>query len=173
MNNNFERCFSIVIMKEGGYSNNPYDSGGETMFGITKETARRNGYLGKMKDLTLDFAKKIYKKDYWDSIKLDSINNFDIQLEMFDTAVNCGLKNAVKNFQKSFNIAVALDNTNKLIVDGVIGNNTINALNTFKKQDRLVMFANAYQVKYYLEITEANPKNSTFIYGWLKNRIKI
>jgi lysozyme family protein len=45
-----------VIEREKGYANNPNDVGGETMWGITIATARRNEYTGAMRDLTRDQA---------------------------------------------------------------------------------------------------------------------
>ena len=42
----FQQIFDRVIGHEGGYANDPRDTGGETNWGITKRTARENGYLG-------------------------------------------------------------------------------------------------------------------------------
>jgi lysozyme family protein len=42
----FDREFEKLIDVEGGYTNNPDDSGGETMWGVTIAVARRNGYTG-------------------------------------------------------------------------------------------------------------------------------
>jgi lysozyme family protein len=166
----FEKCFENTVMLEGGYSDHPYDSGGKTKYGITESVAKSNGYLGDMKDLTLEFAKKIYKKDYWDANRLDELNNFDIKAEIFDTGVNCGIKTAAKFMQKAYNL---LSTSNFIAVDGIVGKETIKALNNFLKQNRIVTVANAYQIKYYLEITEANSKNKAFIFGWLDKRGKL
>jgi lysozyme family protein len=50
--------------REGGYSNNPNDSGGETMWGVTDRVARANGYAGPMKDMPREVAKNIYFASY-------------------------------------------------------------------------------------------------------------
>lgn len=167
---NFEKCFEKLILIEGGYVNDSYDSGGETKYGITKNTARKNGYMGSMKDLPLSVAKDVYKKNYWDINKLDEINNENIQEEIFDTGVNCGTSTAIKFIQKAFNI---LSPGSPLTIDGKIGKNTLNAINNYKYPNRLLKLANAYQVKHYLEITEKNEKNEKFIFGWLDNRVKV
>lgn len=167
---NFEKCFEKLILIEGGYVNDSFDSGGETKYGITKNTARKNGYMGNMKDLPLSFAKEIYKKSYWDINKLDEIKDEKIQEEIFDTGVNCGTSTAIKFIQKAFNI---LSPGSPLIVDGKIGRHTLNAINNYKYPNRLFKIANAYQAKYYLEIAENNPKNEKFVYGWLKQRVTI
>ena len=59
----FENAFSRVLGFEGGYSDDPDDRGGKTRFGITEATAAKHGYTGHMEDITLNFAKHIYKKD--------------------------------------------------------------------------------------------------------------
>ena len=53
-----------VIGREGRYSNNPADTGGETMWGITIAVARANGYNGPMKAMPRDVAKSIYMNKY-------------------------------------------------------------------------------------------------------------
>ena len=54
-----------TILREGGFSDNPYDTGGKTMYGITKRTARNFGYTGNIKDLSLEKAIDIYDKGFW------------------------------------------------------------------------------------------------------------
>lgn len=157
-------------MLEGGYSDHPCDTGGKTKYGITEATARKHGYKGEMRELSLSLAKDIYKKDYWNVNRLDEIKDPDIQGELFDTGVNCGTKTALKFIQKAYNLLVE---GNFLAVDGIIGQATIRALNSYSKPERIVGTANAYQAKYYLEITEGNAKNKAFIWGWLNKRVKI
>ena len=53
-----------VIGREGRYSNNPADRGGETMWGITAAVARANGYAGAMRDMPRETAKDIYHRRY-------------------------------------------------------------------------------------------------------------
>mgnify|MGYP002715655281 FL=1 len=59
---NFDKAFDILMVHEGGYSNNPRDPGGETMWGITSQVARKHGYMGPMRDLPLTEAKRIAKQ---------------------------------------------------------------------------------------------------------------
>lgn len=40
---NFEDAFRALIGSEGGYSFNPHDPGGETMWGVTARVARSAG----------------------------------------------------------------------------------------------------------------------------------
>ena len=63
---NFDKIFNDIILIEGGYSNHPDDRGGKTMYGITEAVARDAGYDGDMRGLSLDFAKKVYKENYFE-----------------------------------------------------------------------------------------------------------
>ena len=56
----FDTEFQRVVLIEGGYSDNPLDSGGKTKYGITEAVARAYGYTGEMRDLPLSVARAIY-----------------------------------------------------------------------------------------------------------------
>lgn len=86
---NFDDAFDLLIGNEGGDVNDPKDTGGETMWGVTKTVARANGYTGDMKDLSKDTAKAIYRKNYWDA-HLDFLP-FSLAFNIFDMAVNSGV----------------------------------------------------------------------------------
>ena len=70
----FEKIFNYLIYVEGGYTDDKYDKGGKTKYGIIEVEARKYGYKGLMKDLTLEFAKEIYFKKYFIKNKLDKID---------------------------------------------------------------------------------------------------
>lgn len=110
----FDRAFEKLLKHEGGYSDNKYDSGGKTMFGITEQVARANGYQGQMKDFPLSVAKSIYKKQYWDAVRADEIPQ-KLRYGLFDAAVNSGPSQAVKWLQQALN----------LVPDGIIGIKTL------------------------------------------------
>ncbi|MFX4427878.1 glycosyl hydrolase 108 family protein, partial [Acinetobacter baumannii] len=82
-----------LIKREGGYVNDPLDSGQATKFGITQAVARSYGYQGEMTDLSLEIAREIYKKQYWLEPRFDQVNLISPTTaeELFDTGVNCGI----------------------------------------------------------------------------------
>lgn len=102
---------------EGGYSNHPYDSGLATKYGITEAVAKANGFSGDMRDLTLDFAKSIYQKSYWDACKCDLMPD-EIKYALFDAAVNSGVGQASKWLQSAVGVKA----------DGAIGPMTLHAV---------------------------------------------
>ena len=82
---NFDRAFAIVVGIEGGYVNDPKDPGGETKYGISK----RQYPNIDIKNLSLQQARDIYQRDYWNTHGLDSLE-YGKALLVFDTAVNGG-----------------------------------------------------------------------------------
>lgn len=86
---NFDRAFQFLIGEEGGYVNDPKDPGGETKYGISKRAYPSED----IKSLTLDRAKHLYKRDYWDRIDGDN-RPWNEALCMFDCAVNMGVTRA-------------------------------------------------------------------------------
>lgn len=137
---NFDQAFDRLIGHEGGYANHPDDPGGETMWGVTIATARANGYAGLMRDMPRDVAKAIYRAQYWDKVKADSMP-FPIAFQVFDAAVNHGTGQAAKLLQRA---AGAAD-------DGVIGPKTLAAVSATATAALLLRF-NAEREQFYTDL---------------------
>lgn len=95
MKANFDIAFAGLLKNEGGYSNNPADPGGETMYGITKRVALKHGYNGPMRDLPLELAKSIAKLEYWDPVSGDDLPD-QLDFQVFDASYNSGPERAEK-----------------------------------------------------------------------------
>lgn len=179
MTNLKDETISRIIDVEGGYVDDPSDSGGETNYGITLSVARANGYSGSMRDLPKSKAYEIYSKKYWDSVKGDqlvSLSN-DIAAEVVDTAVNAGVYRASEFLQRLLNVMNKNQKLyNDLVVDGNIGPATISALAVYlEARDENVFLdgLNCLQGAFYIELAERRQKDEKFIYGWLKNRVSL
>lgn len=109
----FDRAFELVVGHEGGYVNDPRDPGGETKFGISKHAYPQEDIKG----MTLDRAKGIYKKDFWEKLRCESMPRA-VAFTVFDAGVNCGLSHAAEWLQKVVGVTV----------DGVIGPRTLEAV---------------------------------------------
>lgn len=178
----FQRAFRHTVGIEGGYSNDPADPGGATKYGITEAVARASGYQGDMRDLPLEFAEGVYKAKYWDLIHLDLVAavSTSIAMELFDTAVNCGVAFAAKSFQQVLN---AFNREQKdytdIAVDGLVGPATIRALRAFLTvrggEGEMVFLTalNVMQGAHYIQIAERRPASEKFLYGWFKHRVRI
>lgn len=178
--NYFDHAFTDLLEKEGGYSNHPYDPGGETMYGITKVVARANFYQGPMDQMPLDWAKRIYRVQYWESQRLDAIAaaSPSAAFELFDTGVNMGVGTAGKFLQEALNaLNRGATEWPDLTVDGVLGPVTLDCLTRYVRkrgtqgEHVLVRILNALQGAEYIRQTKVNPKKEDFIYGWFANRV--
>lgn len=117
---NFTDSLKEVLKHEGGYVDHPEDPGGETNFGITVKVARENGYLGDMRTIPMTVVESIYKRQYWDKVKADSMPE-SVRYPLFDYAVNSGPGAAARALQRVLGIKD----------DGVIGPVTIAAANNY------------------------------------------
>lgn len=174
-----ERIINAIIDVEGGYVNDPNDSGGETNFGITVQVARANGYTGDMRDMPREVAFDIYAAKYWDAVRADELVELSeiVADEVVDTAVNMGAGRAIKFLQRALNV---LNTQGKLYpdltVDGAIGPATINALRGYlSTRNELVLSRalNCLQGAFYIELAERREKDERFVYGWLRNRVVV
>jgi lysozyme family protein len=155
---NFERAFAIVVGEEGVYSTDRKDRGnwtsgkvGEGTFKGTKYGIAAHVYPDlDIPSLTLDQARAIYRRDYWDRVRGDDLP-WAWALSVFDAAVNMGVGTATRMMQDALGV----------MVDGRIGPRTIAAAQA--ADDRKLARFFARRAKRYSEL-------STFgLYwdGWL------
>lgn len=149
----FDRVFELLIGHEGGYVNDPRDPGGETKFGISK----RAYPLCDIAGLTIVDAKAIYRKDYWDPIKGDSLPP-SVAFVVFDAAVNNGVRRASEWLQTAVGAAT----------DGVIGQNTIARVKKRFPEDVVTDFC-ATRLRFMVHLATWND----FAGGWSRRLVKI
>ena len=155
----FDEIIEQVLEHEGGYVDDPTDSGGETKYGISKRAYPNED----IKALTVERAKELYKRDYWDRFKVDNLPD-RIRHIYFDMCVNMGGGRATKILQEACNSK----NSNKIDVDGGIGKNTIKAsanLEDFRLR--------AYRVMFYAELVMKKPEQEGFWVGWFRRSCEV
>jgi len=202
----FKECLNEILKYEGTYSNHKDDIGGETFRGISrfyhsdwdgweiidmvKETidgikilksgditpALGSVYNDKLNQLVALF----YKEEFWDRIKGDWLSEIDEELacEVFDMAVNMGVRAAIKNLQKAINATYQnyIDARVEIAEDGVFGKVTEKHLKELKEHElimELIEYFRKYRALRYAEIVRHNPNQAVFIYGWLKRALKV
>ena len=97
----FEQAFAHIIGNEGGFTSNPADPGnwtggkpGEGECRGTKYGISAHAYPDQdIPGLSLDDARAIYRRDYWDKIGADTLAG-PLALLAFDAAVNNGVGRA-------------------------------------------------------------------------------
>jgi lysozyme family protein len=125
---NFDQAFERLIGHEGGLSEDPNDPGGVTKYGISQRVYPNVD----IKALTLDEAKAIYKRDYWKPMQPDALPD-GVRFDLFDMAVNSGLRQAVKTLQR----AVGAED------DGVLGMQTLKAVRALSDAQVVARFNGA------------------------------
>jgi len=147
---NFDEAFKALIGHEGGYVDHPADPGGATNFGISKRS-----YPGEdIRGMTLERAKAIYLRDYWQMAGCDYVPD-KLRFSLFDMAVNSGVKQSIMTLQR----AVGAD------ADGVLGPKTMMLLSNMPPAQFIARF-NGYR----LQFMSALPMWPAFGRGWA-NRI--
>ena len=190
---NFDKAFQFTIAAEGVYSNHPNDLGGETFMGIARNywdkwigwpiidsmKGDRN-FPNKLKENVslMKLVKEFYRSNFWDPIKGDIISTYseEVAAEVFDCAVNMSVKRACYFLQESLNVFNRNEKLYKdLFVDGLIGNKSLEALDTYFDNDTDEVLLKALLIKrgnHYLKRTKEDSSQEVFIRGWL-NRIQI
>jgi lysozyme family protein len=162
----WEKAIQFTLSREGGYVHDPDDPGGETNFGI----AKRYHPDVDIKNLTIEQAREIYKREYWDAIGLDAMPEM-IAVAVFDTAVNIGKFKAVQMLQESCN-SYNIDEKLNLNLDGVIGPKTIHVVRSINP----CMLTRSYLLKrhqYYRLKVVQNPKKRKFFKGWINRTMAL
>lgn len=156
----FETAVAKTIRREGGdtLTDDPDDPGGLTRYGISKrahpEVDPRN--------LTLESAKEIYRKEYWNPCQGDAIKSQLLAELVFDSVVNMGVSQAIKLAQ----IAAGLEPT------GTLDATTLQSMNEADPAS----FAAAYvlaKITRYLALVKKNRKLEKYFYGWVRRTLEV
>jgi lysozyme family protein len=154
----FNRAIERVLANEGGYSNDQFDAGGETKFGICKRSYPKLD----IKNLTIDDAKFIYYRDFWEPHLYSEFTSTELAEKVFDLAVNVGSSKAHLLLQRALR---AVGNAVK--EDGVLGKITLAAINS-SNPNELLAALRSEAAGYYRNIVTKNSSQNKFINGWLK-----
>lgn len=153
----FSRAFAELVLLEGDYSNDKYDNGGETRFGISKRIYSNLD----IKSLTIEKAKDIYYKDYWSAYNYDKIYHSEVASKIFHTTVNTGAKQSHIILQRALR-SVGM----RIVEDGIFGSETLKAVNKAPSKPLLAALRSELAGFYRLIITK-NPSQIKFQKGWL------
>jgi lysozyme family protein len=166
---NFKKSLSKVFKHEGLDFNSRFDSGGQTRYGITEKVAKSFGL--DVKTLTKKQAEQIYKKSYWNPLNIDYTHQ-EVANTVFDFAVNAGVFNAGRVFQRALNLLnVVLQTENKtkilfeeLKIDGLIGTKTKSAYQKLFLSDipPLIAAINGLRFEYYESLNKKMFNRSWF-----------
>jgi len=153
---NFDQSVNIVFKHEGGFVDTLHDAGGATKYGIS--SARYPNV--NIKSLTLNQAKDIYKRDFWNKFRLNELHNQQIANLALDMIVLHG--QGVRLIQKGL-----VRSGKGISIDNRIGSETIGALNAVNPS---TFINNTVKVRkeYMQSLVDKNPSQIKFLKGWHK-----
>lgn len=161
MSDRFLKFFGHLVPDEGTYSDDPDDSGGRTIFGISEASFPNqflvcyNLYQTQGKEKSLAYAQQFYAANFYKPI-YDQIHDERVAFKVYDLGINEGCVTAIKLLQE----AIGCDS------DGIFGQNTLSMVNS---KDCYQDYLNEAE-KHYRDIVGKNPKDKKFLNGWL-NRL--
>ena len=161
MKENYEHCLGMILHHEGGYVNHPKDPGGETNMGVTRRVyenwcLEQDLFRKDMKDLEFSDVAPIYKQNYWDRCKCDSLPN-GVDLCVFDMGVNAGTGRGARFLQKCVGA----------VSDGAVGPNTLRQVDEWiamRGEEDLITDYSERRRDYYKRLKTF----STFGRGWIR-----
>ncbi len=186
----FEKSFDFVMQHEDADLSGKVtvDRGGRTRFGIASRfhPELTEVFFTGPRELALVTARNIYKRDYWDRIKLDEIKSDDVARKLFDMAVNMGVKQAVGYAQMAVNQLRVFASTRlggsgdisayvpvaEVAEDGIAGPFTISRIDyesqTDQRAEKLMYVLRDLSQMHYRRVAAADPSQEKYLAGWLK-----
>lgn len=184
----FENALEHMLEFEGGYVNDPDDSGGETFRGISRRNwpawagwdlidnvKARGARTARLIDAALaqdaemeSLVAEFYRREFWRPWERHGLPE-RLTAKLFDTAVNMGAGRAAKLLQTAVN---ALGPVVRLVVDGAIGPRTLDALglilDTPAGEGRVLAAYAEAQADHYRAIVRGKPSQEKYLKGWLR-----
>jgi len=174
----FDDLFDGVIKHEGYYANVEGDRGGETYMGVARnlhpnwdgwqlidEYKQAFGEIKRNTKLDIlgltELVKDFYKHNFYDKYKIGYIVSGSLQEIIFDWCVNSGYWGSC-GVQKVLNRFFEYD----LKLDGIIGKNTVKAINSCPPETLFKAIKSA-RIHYYNTIAQKG-QNYKFLKGWLR-----
>jgi len=162
-----DKIIPFILKWEGGFVNDPDDLGGATNKGITLGTFRYCRLQKKLSEPTINELKNISEEEwkdvlrmlFWDKWQADRIINQSIANILVDWVWASG-SYGIKLPQKLLGVTV----------DGIVGNRTLFAVNTYHPQKELFEKIKQVRFDYIDRICRSRPTNKKFKKGW-ENRI--
>ena len=116
---NYAQALKLVLVYEGGYTNDPRDPGGPTNFGIIQREydnyrKRKNLPTRSVRYIEENEYSEIYHEQYANPLKFDEMPS-GLDFAVLDYGINSGIGKATKDLQRYLGCTV----------DGVLGSETL------------------------------------------------
>lgn len=156
---NFNMAIIKTLAHEGGskVSNDKVDKGGLTKYGISQKAYPHL----KIRELTEEQARRIYRADYWNKILGDRISSQVIAENIFDTCVNMGVHVGSKLAQEVISAKKK---------DGIIGPRSLVKINEISEA-LFISYYTLYKISRYATICNRDKTQKKFLLGWLNRSL--
>lgn len=136
------RAFRSLMDIEGwsAFSDHAADAGGKTKYGISQLAYPDEDIA----NLTEERAMFLYKRDWWDCLRLDAIRDEGICFQLFESAVHMDAPGRPHRSVKIAQAALRIHGVN-VTFDGAIGPQTLGALNNYPHKASLLKWMNLIQ----------------------------
>ena len=160
-----EAYYNRCKASKGGISNDPDDSGGYTICGVTHSTYRTYCKAKRLPDPTKADMKKaliytvwldVLKRRFWNKCKCDQINNQSVALIVLDWFWGSGLA-GIKALQRCLSLKA----------DGIIGPKTLATLIDANPRNLFEHIRNSRE-QFFWKLVERRPKDGKYLKGWLR-----
>lgn len=166
----FKNALAFVLLQEGGFCDHPADRGGATNKGITQSVydsyRTKNGQaVRSVQDIEDQEVVDIYRAGYWEAAGCHKMEDPDLQLLVFDWAVNSGPGAPVKRLQKMVGVEQ----------DGKVGPATLAAIAKHREKygAKMVAQLTVQRVRFYMDLVAKNPSQGVFLEGWLRRSMDL
>ena len=166
MSDHFNAAFKFVLaIEKTVYTNHPLDSGGPTRYGVTLRAYA--SFVGRVvmpddiKNLTIEEARRFYLERYWKPLGCTRVTERRIALCLFDSGVLYGVGTTGVLAQEAL-LACGLP----VKIDGVIGDESLRALNLVKPDD-FILHLHQLLLRRIDFVVSLHVKNETFRKGWI------
>ena len=181
----YMRCVNTILAHEGGFVDDPYDTGGATNYGISlrflralqgdlktspteKDPLHTGDYdsdgdldIEDVRHLTKAQAIEIYHKYFWLPYHYETLPE-KVRAKVFDMAVNMGPRQSHKILQRSLR-ACGQD----IAEDGILGPRTRGACQK-ENPDHLTIALRCEAAGFYRSLTAQKPNLNRYLKGWLQ-----
>ena len=154
----FEQALMVTLRFEGGFSDDPADPGGATNLGVTHAVweawcVERGIPVKPMRDLTPADVAPLYEHRYWQPARCREMP-LPLALIHFDCAVNSGVGQAARLFQRAAGVTV----------DGVLGPISLGHVTNPGVVERYLL----ERVWFYRSLVSQKATLGKFLVGWLR-----
>lgn len=169
MTHDLDEALAYLLDEEGGWSDNPNDAGGKTMWGVTQVVYDRYRDLIKqtrqsVSKITKPECRALYDVLYWRACGADRLP-WPISYIVFDAAVNSGTSRAVRWLQAGLGVPQ----------DGQIGPASIAAANQAvdKRSGNVVIAILGARAKFLAQLVQRAPTQAVFLGGWWSRTLRV